>query len=49
MKNGTQVTPSGTLIFASGEKAKLREGDFVTLEGAVARPIPISTKAATNR
>src|SRR6185503_8810940 len=37
MRNGMQVTPSGTLIFANGEKAKLREGDFVDMKGAVAR------------
>ena|SRR5687767_8088119 len=47
MRNGMQVTPSGTIIFATGERAKLREGDFVDMKGAVARPIPIGTEVAT--
>jgi hypothetical protein len=47
MRNGMQITPAGTLIFANGEKAKLREGDFVDMKGAVARPIPIGTEVAT--
>lgn len=46
MINGMQITPSGTLIMANGERAKLREGDFVSLKGAVARPIPIGTEVA---
>lgn len=41
-KNGMQVTPSGTLIFANGEKAKLGEEDFVTMDGAVARTFQVS-------
>jgi hypothetical protein len=51
-KRGMQVTPSGTIIFANGEKAKLREGDFVTMDGAVARPIPLSgigSEVASNK
>ena len=47
MRNGMKITPAGTLIFATGEKAKLREGDFVDMKGAVARPIPIGTDVAT--
>ena len=42
-----QITPSGTLIFENGEKAQLREGDVVSLTGAVARPIPIGTETAS--
>jgi hypothetical protein len=51
-KRGMQVTPAGTIIFASGEKAVLREGDFVTMDGAVARPIPldgINSEVAYNK
>lgn len=44
--SGMKVTPTGTLIFENGEKAKLREGDFVSLNGAVARPIPIGNEMA---
>jgi len=40
-KRGMQVTPSGAIIFSNGEKAALLEGDFVTFDGAVARPIPL--------
>ena len=47
MRNGMQITPSGTLIFENGEKAQLREGDVVSLTGAVARPIPIGTETAS--
>jgi hypothetical protein len=47
MRNGMQITPSGTIIFANGERAKLREGDFVDMRGAVARPIPIGTDVAS--
>lgn len=47
MRNGMQITPSGTLIFANGERAKLREGDFVDMKGAVARPFPVGTEVAT--
>ena len=51
-KRGMQVTPTGTIIFANGEKAKLREGDFVTMDGAVARPISldgINSEVAYNK
>ena len=48
-KRGMQVTPSGTIIFANGEKAKLREGDFVTMDGSVARPIPLNGEVASNK
>jgi|SRR5689334_12444015 len=47
MRNGMQVTPEGTLIFPTGEKAKLRHGDVVSLSGAVARPIPVGTETAS--
>lgn len=40
-QNGMKVTPSGTLVFANGDRAKLQTGDFVSMTGAVARPIPI--------
>src|SRR5262245_3213221 len=46
MLNGMQITPAGTLIMANGEKAHLKEGDFVSLKGGVARPIPIGTEVA---
>ncbi len=46
-RRGMQITPSGTIIFANGEKAKLREGDFVTFDGAVARPIALKEKDNT--
>ena len=46
MRNGMQVTPSGTIIFANGEKAQLREGDVVDMRGAVARPFPVGTEVA---
>jgi hypothetical protein len=49
MRNGMQITPNGTLIFANGEKAKLREGDFVDLKGAVARPITIGSEVAYHK
>src|SRR6185295_16158196 len=51
-KRGMQVTPSGTIIFENGEKAKLLEGDFVTMDGAVERPIPldgINSEVAYNK
>ena len=47
MRNGMQVKPSGTLIFVNGEKAKLKEGDFVSLKGAVARPVAIKAKSSS--
>jgi hypothetical protein len=40
-KRGMQITPSGTLIFENGEKAKLLEGDFATMDGVVERPISL--------
>ena|ERR1044071_190685 len=48
-KRGMQVTPTGAIVFANGEKAKLREGDFVTMDGAVARPIPLGSEVASNK
>ena len=46
MRNGMQITPSGKLVFANGERAQLRNGETVSLKGAVARPIPIGTEVA---
>ncbi len=49
MLNGMQITPTGTLIFANGERSKLKEGDFISLKGAVARQIPIKGEAVMSR
>ncbi|HLG33867.1 MAG TPA: DUF6799 domain-containing protein [Bacteroidia bacterium] len=46
LRNGTRVTPSGSLIFQDGTKAKLQEGDFVYMDGAVERTFPVK---ATDR
>ena len=49
MLNGMQITPNGTLIFANGEKSKLKDGDFISLKGAVARPITIKSDVTLNQ
>jgi len=49
MLNGMQITPTGTLIFANGERSQLKEGDFISLKGAVARPIPIKGETTMTR
>jgi Domain of unknown function (DUF6799) len=49
MLNGMQITPTGTLIFANGERSQLKEGDFISLKGAVARPIPIKGETSMTK
>src|SRR5258706_15782214 len=46
LMNGTRVTPSGAVIMKDGSKAMLKEGDFVSMEGAVERKVPVK---ATDR
>ena len=43
MGNGMKVLPTGRVIMQNGEQAWLTDNDFVHMDGAVEREIPVKT------